>query len=460
MVLNGRRSLRNLFVRYIIYFIFSTILLFLFMGFGFEFMLKKNIVFPANYFEKRIEQNSDELVKAERITKNLIPEGCGYGVYNKEGGILYGSFKVREFQESWKNFKNDKMNSGINHYYKIFYRNNEICIVKYPLSVQFTNLFLRKYFPDVENMAYIFILLIFIMEVLLLSAKFSRYFSKEMGILMKVTERIKNQNLDFNPQHSQICEIDEVINSLDDMKKALKDSLEKQWNMEKTRKDQISSLAHDIKTPLTIIRGNAELIKENCSDGENMKYNQYILESASEIQHYLMLLIGMIKSENNIVFNPVRIDTEAFFKKIESQGKILASKRNIQFISDKEGNIPGFFYGDEELLYRAIVNVISNAVEYSPEKGKILFKAERNDNMIKFLVKDSGRGFSKEELQLAGEQFYRGDSSRNSKDHYGMGLFIVKSVMKLHKGHVKLSNSEITGGALVTLEIPLNPIKC
>lgn len=100
--------------------------------------------------------------------------------------------------------------------------------------------------------------------------------------------------------------------------------------------------------------------------------------------------------------------------------------------------------------------MISNAVEYSQEGGKINFKLGRKNSSISFSVEDSGRGFSKEELQLAGEQFYRGDSSRNSKNHYGMGLFIAKSFVRLHRGCIKLSNSKITGGALVILEIPFD----
>ncbi|WP_446899161.1 HAMP domain-containing sensor histidine kinase [Clostridium sp. LBM24168] len=458
MDLKNSKSFRSLFLKYIIYFIFSTFILFLFIFFGFDFMLKAKIVFPANYFEKKIQQNGNEIARVEKVTEALVPEGCQYGVYSRQGKILYGNFKVREFQEVWRDFKNNKVTSGRNRYYKFFYRSNEICIVRYPLRAQFTNLFLRKYFPNIENLLYILAFLIFIMEVLLLSARFGRYFSKEMDILMKITERIKQRNLDFSPRHSRIHEIDRVINSLDEMKRALKDSLEKQWNMESTRKNQISSLAHDIKTPLTIIRGNAELMKESCSDSDVMKYNQHILKSAGEIERYLELLINMIKSESSIDFNPVKINMKTFFRKLEAQGKVISERKNIQFVGSKEGNVPEFFYGDEELLYRALINVISNAVEYSPEGGKINFKLEENDNRIKFAVEDSGRGFSKEELQLAVEQFYRGDSGRTSRTHYGMGLFIVKSFIKLHGGCIKLLNSEITGGALVILEIPLDVI--
>ncbi len=108
------------------------------------------------------------------------------------------------------------------------------------------------------------------------------------------------------------------------MKIALKDSLEKQWNMEKSRKIQISALAHDIKTPLTIIKGNSELLSETCQDKNYLKYNENVLKSANEIEHYLKLLIDITKSENSIRLKLNRVKSKVFFKNIIESGKALA----------------------------------------------------------------------------------------------------------------------------------------
>jgi signal transduction histidine kinase len=369
--------------------------------------------------------------------------------------MLYGNFTVEQSKQVWIDAKNNQNSMLDDRHYKLFNRKDGICIVKYSIRAQFDSPLLKKYFANAKLFGIALFFLLFTGEVLLLAAMFARYLSKEIKILMEVTDNIKRKNLEFESKHSRIREIEEVIDSLNDMKNALKDSLEKQWNMEKSRKNQISALAHDIKTPLTIIKGNAELIKENSREVDNIKYDDYILKSADEIERYLRLLIDMTKSEDTLILKPAKIETKVFFEKIMDKEKALASEKNLEIISKAE-NIPQLFYADEEFLYRAIMNVISNAIEYSPRYGKLIFKIREHEKVLEFVIEDSGKGFSKEELQSAAEQFYRGDKSRNSKNHYGMGLFITNSFIKMHSGVMELSNSEETGGARVVLKIPLN----
>lgn len=455
MGVKKNNSLRSIFTRYIFYFIFGTALLVVLYLVSFTLMGIANIVLPANYSERKIESSKDTISKVDKVTENMIPEGCNYGVYSLKGDMLYGNFSSKASKEAWIAMKKNDNSSGLRSYYKVIKRTNEVCIIEYSLNMQFNQPLLRKYLGNPESSAGILLILSLIVEVVLLSARFGGYFSKEMKILMQATEEIKKQNLDFNPDHSQIREIEEVLYSLNGMKNALKDSLEKQWNMEKSRKNQISALAHDIKTPLTIIKGNAELIKETCQDSEQGRYNGYVLNSVEEIEHYLKLLIDMTKSEETLVLKPVKIETKAFLKKLAEQEKALVSEKKLQLINEQE-EIPEFFYGDEELLYRSIINVIANAVEYSPKEGKLFFKVSECENNLQFLIADSGKGFSKEELESAAEQFYRGDKSRNSKNHYGIGLYITKSFVKLHKGYIELSNSTELGGAQVVLKIPID----
>lgn len=446
-------GLRSIFIRYILYFIFVTVILILFYVFIFLFMGMKNIILPANYTEQKIESSKYMLSKVDKVTEEMIPEGCSYGVFDAKGNMLYGNFSSKASKTAWTVVQKNENSSGMTHHYAVIQRKNETCIIEYFITAQFNHPLLKKYLGNPELLVLILLILSFILEVGLLSVRFGRHFSKEMKLLMEATEEIKKQNLDFQPEHSGIREIEEVIHSLNSMKSALKDSLEKQWDMERGRKDQISALAHDIKTPLTIIKGNAELVKEIIEDEEQIKYNRYILSAAEEIEHYIKVLIDMTKSEDIIALKSIKIETKTFIKKILEQEKALAFEKSIQLMNEQE-NMPEFFYGDEELLYRAIINIIANAVEYSPEKGKLYFKVEEDEKFLKFLIEDSGRGFSKEELEFAAEQFYKGDKSRNSKNHYGIGLYITRSFTELHHGTIELSNSTKTGGAQVIISIP------
>jgi signal transduction histidine kinase len=116
-------------------------------------------------------------------------------------------------------------------------------------------------------------------------------------------------------------------------------------------------------------------------------------------------------------------------------------------------SLPKYFSADSELLLRAVMNVISNAVDYSPENSTIGFTAQLKDDYIYFSITDSGKGFSNEATKLATQQFYMGDHGRTSRNHYGMGLYITKTIIESHGGSINISNAK-DGGGQVVLKIP------
>ncbi|WP_082138011.1 ATP-binding protein [Clostridium sp. K25] len=85
----------------------------------------------------------------------------------------------------------------------------------------------------------------------------------------------------------------------------------------------------------------------------------------------------------------------------------------------------------------------------------MLLTVDSNYKSIQFIVEDSGKGFTKEEISFATEQFFQGDKSRNSKNHYGMGLYISKNLIEKHNGNIILQNSKTLGGAKVIIEVPI-----
>ena len=117
-------------------------------------------------------------------------------------------------------------------------------------------------------------------------------------------------------------------------------------------------------------------------------------------------------------------------------------------------HLPDVLSADKLLLERAIMNVINNAMDYSPQDSSIHISIIGGKQHLKITVTDAGPGFSQEDLLHAKEQFYMADHSRSSNMHFGMGLFITKSIVQQHGGQLDLSNSEKTGGAQVTISIP------
>ncbi|NJA30077.1 two-component system sensor histidine kinase, partial [Clostridioides difficile] len=142
----------------------------------------------------------------------------------------------------------------------------------YKIVSEYSSPILRAYLPKPEILGMIIFSIIFFIEIVILSKVFGKKFNIEMELLKNTTEKIEQQDLDFVVESSKIYEINNVLFSMDKMKLALKDSLEKQWMLEENRKEQISALAHDIKTPLTIIHGNTDLLIEINENPELLEY--------------------------------------------------------------------------------------------------------------------------------------------------------------------------------------------
>jgi len=262
--------------------------------------------------------------------------------------------------------------------------------------------------------------------------------------------------LDFSINPTGIREIDNISFSLEQMKGALNNSLKQQWELEQARREQISALAHDLKTPLTIIRGNAELLQDTVQDETQREYNDYILKNTMEIEKFTKQLIDLSKMEQKVVSEKANVEMDAFILQLEHQMKALSLEKCLEVIVEKD-NLPASIFMDKELFYRAMLNLIVNAVEHSPIKSKVILLVQGEMNFVHFIVVDSGAGFSAKDLNEATKQFYRGDPSRNSANHHGMGLYIAQSIITKHGGTLTLENDSMSGGGKVTITIPIKP---
>ena len=237
------------------------------------------------------------------------------------------------------------------------------------------------------------------------------------------------------------------------MKNNLKISLERQWKTEQTQKEQIAALAHDLKTPLTVIQGNADLLTETNLDDEQRLYAGYVVESSGQMQSYIQTLIDISRAAVGYQLHIESIDLPAFMQHLFGYMESLCRTKEIR-LQMNTVSLPQMLKFDRVLIERAIMNVISNGLDYSPQGGTLYVDVQSNNGFVEISVTDEGTGFSKEALCHAQERFYMGDQSRNSKLHFGMGLYITNSIMEQHNGQLILENSKETGGAKVTMKLP------
>ena len=453
-------SLWTVFVRYLFALLFCVVLLAAVFLVAFSALWQVGAFLPANAAETWIQQSKARIASAERITPDLIPEGCDYAVFGKGGEFLSGSVPESEAEDLWSAVQSGNGRIGGwggtflgAKYFQVIPAKQGYCAVLYTVATQFSDPVLRARLPRPEILFASLFLLSCAVLIFLLSCGFGKRLRGKLGSLRLAADCIRRQDLDFSASYGGIREIDEALDSLSALRNELKKSLESQWRAEQGRREEISALAHDIKTPLTIVRGNAEMLSETALTEEQRKYTDYVEKGAERMERYLEMLIGLSQAEEGASFRPGRVDSAAFFQRLCSQAEALASARRVKTETERGEGFPPEFTADAALLQRAVMNVVSNAVEYSPEAGTVFLRASPDGRDLVFTVTDRGPGFSPADLKNAAGRFYRGDAGRRLGLHYGMGLFIAESVAKKHGGSLKVSNSP-AGGGMVELRIP------
>lgn len=450
------RTLRSIFLKYL-FISFLTIGIATMVPFViYNIILNTDILLPANYVEKQIDSEMETLTNASRIEKYMIPDGAFYMILDKDYVPKDGDLKDKFIEEATLYTKEEIKLKGSKKAYKVIKRDNEYLILQYFVQPRYSNSRLNSYLPNPDNMLIIIMVLNAMFFSVIIAVSFAKNLKEELSPLFRATDKIKQKDLEFSVGYSKIKEFNDMFVSIEDMKNELKKSLEEQWGLEQSKNDQIAMLGHDIKTPLTIIRGNSELLKELNQNREEDEYIEYILESTKDIETYIKILLDITKTENKMNVTFKEIKTTDFIIELQNKLKALANHKELKTIFNQK-DLPDYIIADSSLLKRAIINVLSNAVYYSKKGGEIQFIVEGSIESLKFIVTDNGEGFTNEDIENAHKKFYMSEKSRSSKDHYGMGLYITDIITKLHNGKLTLGNCyEDTTGAKVTIEIPLN----
>ncbi|OAA83140.1 sensor histidine kinase [Clostridium ljungdahlii] len=448
-------TIRRIFFRYLLTLIISFIVFFALDFEIFLLLIKFNIFLPANYSEGLAAASKSQIQSAQNVTKSIIPKGCKFVVFDKSYKVVKTDLNSKDLDEAKRYARGEGYN---NHWatkqYYIIQRKDGLCILQYYIIMRYSSDFLNDNLPNPQGMEVLMLIFLSITLIFIISTIYARKLKKQLNPLLEVSEKIKEQDLDFEITHSGIKEFDSVLLSLSDMKEELKKSLKRQWHIEQDKRKQISALAHDIKTPLAVIKGNSELLIDSPLNEEQKEYTAFIHKNSNQIEKYIKTLIELSRAEEGFCIQPSKVNTGKFVENIHNQLNALACTKKLQ-VEFEEECLPQEIIIDQSLLYRAIMNVVSNGVDYSPDNSKIYFKVAGFQDNICFTVTDSGKGFSNRDIKFAAAQFYMGDNSRTSKTHYGMGLFIAYSILKQHKGEMYIGNSPITGGGQVILQIPI-----
>lgn len=259
--------------------------------------------------------------------------------------------------------------------------------------------------------------------------------------LKKATQNIKDGNLDFVLEVDGDDEFSELCRDFEEMRKRLKESAEEKVLLDKENKELISNISHDLKTPITAVKGYVEGIMDGVADTpEKMdRYIKTIYNKTNEMDHLINELTFYSKIDTNrIPYTFSKLNVEDYFSDCAEEVGLELETRGIELVYANYVESDVLVIADGEQIRRVIHNIISNAVKYMEKpKGIIQIRVKDVGDFIQVEIEDNGKGIAAKDLMYIFDRFYRTDVSRNSsKGGSGIGLSIVKKILEDHGGKV------------------------
>lgn len=269
----------------------------------------------------------------------------------------------------------------------------------------------------------------------------------ELNVAMK---KIKEGNFEYILQTDVKGEIGDLYRNYEDMRLRLKESTEENTEHEKQNKELVSNISHDLKTPITAIKGYVEGIMDGVADTpEKMdRYIKTIYNKANDMDRLINELTTYSGIDNNrIPYNFHRINVSEYFGDcVEEVGLDLESK-NIELNYSNLAEPDTIIIADPEQMKKVINNIISNSVKYMDKsQGEIDIRILDEMDSIRVEIEDNGKGIAQKDLTKVFERFFRTDASRNSaQGGSGIGLSIVKKIIEDHGGYIWATSKEGEG---------------
>lgn len=328
----------------------------------------------------------------------------------------------------------------------------------------------RLLIPQMQDMTRDIIVMVFLVlciTAVLLSWWLYQYIIHPISKLTVAAKNIKEGNLDFTMQGVESSdEIGELCRSFEEMRKRLKDQAEEKLTSDKENKELISNISHDLKTPITAIKGYVEGIMDGVADTpEKMdKYIRTINNKANEMDTLINELTFYSKIDTNrIPYTFSILNAVTYFDDCAEELQLELDSKNVKLEYYNTVGKTVRIIADAEQLRRVINNIVGNSIKYmDKEFGRIEIRVKDVGDFIQVEMEDNGKGIAARDLPMIFERFYRSDTSRNSsKGGSGIGLSIVKKIIDDHGGKIWATSHEGEGTTMIFVvrkyqEVPVN----
>lgn len=284
--------------------------------------------------------------------------------------------------------------------------------------------------------------------------------------LKKATRNIRDGNLDFEVEIEDNDEIGELCADFEEMRIRLKESTEEKVVFDSQNKELISNISHDLKTPITAIKGYVEGLLDGVADTPEKqgKYLRTIYNKANDMDRLINELTFYSKIDTNrIPYTFHKINVREYFDDCFEDIGLELGQQQIELAYDNQVRSDVVVIADAEQMKRVINNIVGNSIKYMDKKEKsIHIRVLDVGDFIQVEIEDNGRGIAAKDLPYIFDRFYRTDTSRNSsRGGSGIGLSIVHKIMEDHGGKVWATSREGAGTVMCFVlrkyqEVPVN----
>lgn len=274
---------------------------------------------------------------------------------------------------------------------------------------------------------------------------YNRELKKPIDILLSASKKIADDQLDFKVEYKKQNELGMLCGAFDDMRSALYENNREMWRSLEERKRLNSAFSHDLRTPLTVLKGYADFLEKYVPDGrvseeKLMSVISMMNGQISRLEHYTQKMNAVQKLED-LVPKASPVTAVSLFEMLTETGRLICKDSfRISTRSDADTILV-----DTELVMQVYENLISNAVRYAENVVEV--ECGVSDDMLTISVRDDGNGFSNQALKNAAQPFFRDDKEPDQL-HFGLGLYICRVICEKCGGNLTVENHD--GGGKVT----------
>lgn len=404
-------------------------------------LLEKNkIIYHGSVSNQQVEK-----MLAKKPSNFISPDSnflAKYALFDKSGEMLESNVEGKEL-ETLTLYLKENINDIHNLQYK--YSDGSTIVISWYYRREFINPTLRSILPPFEYLWWVALGIAWIL-CLIFNTLWLRYsLATKLKLFSQVGEKVAAQELEFEIPHAGIREYDQALDAMEHMRKALYNSLSLQWAAKQERESEIGALAHDLKTPLTLIGGNAELLLDEDLPDNTLKMVKTIMLSNDRAKNYVE---SLLETSIGIDEEFEKISLYDLLDKLYLNTMLIAENKKVYL--QKQNKLDGMANIQEERLLRALGNIVQNAIEHTKSDKNVYLEGKMINGGWQIIVRDEGSGFTKAALQHATERLWRDDTARAKSNHNGIGLWFALQVVKMNGGQIELQNYD--RGGVVTIE--------